>query len=192
MAYATYTTEAIVCGSSDSYTSDRSYLLFAREAGMLWATARSVREEKSKQRSALQDFSIIRVSLVKGKSGWRIGSVEARGNPFLRADTRKKRGLVAFVVMQLRRYVQGESPLVSMYEDAVGLLTSDLSLEEESVAQSVFLLRLLSTLGYIAPRTELSGLIEPKNIKDALSNFNTASKTLVEKTVAEAAHVSHL
>lgn len=75
MAYVTYTTDAIVCGTYDRNTADRSYRLFTRELGMLYADARSVRLEKSKQRQALQDFSLIKVSLVKGKAGWKIGSV---------------------------------------------------------------------------------------------------------------------
>jgi len=92
MSYATYTTEALVCGSRNNNTSDRAYLLFTEEVGMIWASARSVREERSKQRYALQDFSLIRVSLVKGKSGWRIGSVEATCNPFMEARSRSGQG----------------------------------------------------------------------------------------------------
>ena len=38
---------------------------------MVLAAARSVREEKSRQRYALQEFALVRVSLIKGKSGWR-------------------------------------------------------------------------------------------------------------------------
>ncbi|MEX2341217.1 MAG: recombination protein O N-terminal domain-containing protein, partial [Candidatus Paceibacterota bacterium] len=82
MSYKTYTTEAIVCGSRVNNTSDKSFLLFTKDAGMLWAAAKSVREERSRQRFALQDFSLIRASLIKGKSGWRIGSVESDRNYF--------------------------------------------------------------------------------------------------------------
>ena len=56
MAYVTYTTLALVCGTFDQKTSDRSYMLFTREAGMLFASARSVREERSKQRYASTRF----------------------------------------------------------------------------------------------------------------------------------------
>ena len=80
MAYATYTTQALVCGTFDRNTADRSYRLFTREFGMVWADARSVRLEKSKQRSALTDFSVVRISLVRGKAGWKIGSVIAQQN----------------------------------------------------------------------------------------------------------------
>ena len=88
MAYQTYITEAIVCGSYDSNTSDRSFLLFAREAGMIYAHAKSVREERSKQRYALQVCSHVRVTLIRGKSGWKIAGVEPQQNLYALATTR--------------------------------------------------------------------------------------------------------
>jgi len=84
-------------------TSDKSFLLFTRDNGMLFATAKSVREEVSKQRQALQDFSRIRVSLVKGKTGWRIGSVESLRNDFSAAYDRETRGSVVSLYRLLRR-----------------------------------------------------------------------------------------
>ena len=112
---------------------------------MVFATARSVREERSKQRYALQDFSCIRVSLVKGKSGWRIGSVEALGNPFLRAESRALRGSISYVVTQLRRYVHGEIPLPRAYADAYYLLyEKELQGADDPILQELFLVRLLA------------------------------------------------
>ena len=191
MAYATYTTQAIVCGSRDSYTSDRSYLLFTKDAGMLWANARSVREEKSKQRYALQDFSSIRVSLVKGKTGWRIGSVEALGNAFLNAKDRQQRGLVSYAVTQLRRYVHGEVALPSVYEDTLAILTAP-QIQQSSVIQSVFLLRLLTTLGYVAPSAQLQEHIVLENIEEAWKLCEEELVPVIEKALVDATHASHL
>lgn len=161
MAYQTYITEAIVCGSKHSMTSDRAYLLFTKDAGMLWATARSVRLEKSKQRYALQDFSIIRVSLVKGKGGWRAGSVEAVGNPFMEALSRQARGGVHSAMMLLRRFVHGEEVNTSLYSDTVLALTCMSVAEGGDIAdlQDIFTLRLLHSLGYIAPRAVYEALL---------------------------------
>lgn len=162
MSYTTYTTEAIVCGSKDSHTSDRSFLLFTHDGGMLWATARSVREEKSKQRYALQDFSIIRVSLVKGKSGWRIGSVEAISNPFMEAGTRAARAGVSAVVKQLRRFLHGEESSQTIFKDTVLALSCLTQAEAEDIVdlQNQFTLRLLNTLGYIAPHPVYQEILE--------------------------------
>lgn len=158
MAHKMYITDAIVCGSRNRNTSDRSFLLFTREAGMVWAAARSVREERSKQRHALQDFSHIRVSLVRGKSGWRIGSVEALQNYFLNAEDRKIRGIVSGVVHLLRRFVHGEEVHVQLYDDTVAILQSSQLGHNESLLD-VYTLRVMAQLGYIAPHKEYNSLL---------------------------------
>lgn len=150
MSYQTYITKALVCGSFDHNTSDRNYLLFTKEAGMLYASARSVREEKSKQRYALQDFSLITVSLVKGKTGWRIGSVEARDNFFLKAASREARGSVVSIFKLLRRLVQGEEAVPEIFDfcqDGFALVGG--VVEERLVVDTLFKLKLLSLLGYV-------------------------------------------
>lgn len=162
MSYATYTTEAIVCGSVVSNTSDKSFLLFTRDAGMVWATARSVREEKSKQRYALQDFSIIRVSLVKGKASWRIGSVEAIGNPFLEASSREARAGLSVIVKALRRFIHGEVPYQVVYDDVVLCAACIAVADAEDIVrlQEQFMLRLLYQLGYVAPHDSYNDILE--------------------------------
>tara|TARA_B100000745_G_scaffold201221_1_gene132816 strand:+ start:308 stop:880 length:573 start_codon:yes stop_codon:yes gene_type:complete len=165
MSYQTYITEAVVCGSKDRITSDKSYMLFTRDAGMLWASARSVRLEKSKQRYALQDFSIIRVSLVKGKGGWRIGSVEAVSNPFMEATSRKARGGVHSVMKLLRRFVHGEQAHQELYADTVLALSCMSMAEAADITdlQDMFTLRLLHTLGYVAPNKIYDELLAAEN-----------------------------
>ncbi|MFM2381584.1 MAG: hypothetical protein RLZZ76_351 [Candidatus Parcubacteria bacterium] len=193
MSHKIYTTEAFVCGSLDSGTSDKSYLLFTEESGMLFATARSVREEKSKQRYALQDFSRIRVSLVKGKSGWRIGSVEALGNPFLLATTRLERALVNFVFMQLRRYVHGEIMLPSVYRDLTEVLEKVQTFESSwAKVGQVFLLRLLSELGYIASESPWETLVSAPTIESAMSHYTERMVGQVEAVIEKGRQASHL
>ena len=158
MSYKTYTTEAIVCGSRANNTSDKSFLLFTREAGMLWATARSVREEKSKQRFALQDFSLIRVSLVRGKSGWRVGSVEGIRNYFIDASSSKSaRGAVTSIVRLLRQFLRGESAHMELFVDtktALDLVCFE-TMDPLRISE-VFSLRALHKLGYVADSEALS------------------------------------
>lgn len=190
MAYATYTTDAIVCGGKDSYTSDRSFLLFTREAGMLWASARSVREEKSKQRYALQDFSIIRVSLVRGKGGWRIGSVEAISNPFLEASNQPARAGVSVVLKLLRRFLHGEVPHPSIYDDAVVALSciSVATADDIVDLEEQFTLRTLHTLGYIAPHATYEALLSSEDPWSVPQKLSPEAKRAIEQALV----VSHL
>jgi len=158
MSYQTYITDAIVVGSYASNTADKSYRLFTERAGMLYATARSVREERSKQRFALQDFSHITVTLVKGKSGWRIGSVEVHENFFMRATTRAERGSIVKLAKVLRRYVQGESPEPTLYTEFLAALThlTSPTLAAREAFELCTIVRLLTMLGYVAPSSEIA------------------------------------
>lgn len=193
MSYKTYTTEGLVCGSTISNTSDKSYLLFTKDAGMLWATARSVREERSKQRYALQDFSHLRVSLVKGKSGWRIGSAEALGNAFMHVESRTQRSLINFVVAQLRRYVHGEVLLTRIYDDAFLIITKSKLFEEQSkLVEQLFLVRLLSELGYIAPLANWEAIVEVVSIHDALSLYTQSMEKAIAAAIYAGTEASHL
>lgn len=186
MGYKTYTTEAIVCGSKDAFTSDRSYLLFTEHAGMLWATAKSVRVESSKQRFALQEFSIIRVSLVKGKGGWRIGSVEAIANPFLAARDRRARGAVQSIVRNLRRFLHGEEPVPAVFADARSALM--LAHESGDTLETLFALRLLHVLGYIKHEAVFADLLEA----DFMSVAAAEVPPLAHAAIERALKVSHL
>lgn len=195
MAHVMYITDALVCGSKNHNTADKNYLLFTREHGMLWGTARSVREERSKQRYALQDFSLIRVSLIHGKSGWRIGSTEAIDNPFLRASGRRARGGVTHLVKMLRRYVHGEQPLPAAFDDIEHTLATIALLddiEQITAWQNVAVVRLLHTLGYVAPRETLIPLITAPSVAAAYALYAPAHAALIDSVIAQAGEVSHL
>jgi recombinational DNA repair protein (RecF pathway) len=160
---------------------------------MLFATARSVREEKSKQRFALQDFSRIRVSLVKGKSGWRIGSAEALGNTFLGATSRQERGLLHFVFAQLRRYVHGEVAVPSVYTDVEDIFERVTEFVPKSaLVQKLFSLRLLAQLGYVAPESLWSEPVETLSIMDALLCYNDSMAAAIARAIEKGAQESHL
>jgi len=149
MSYATYITDALVCGTYNRSSADRSFALFTREAGLLYAEARSVREERSRQRYALEDFSLIRVSLIKGRQTWKIGSVEAITNYFRRAETQAERVSVVRLGRNLRRFIHGEeaSPLLfDFVVEALEVVVTD-TLNRDFVDLYIEL-KLLTLLGY--------------------------------------------
>lgn len=151
MSYSTYTTEAIVCGTRDRNTTDRSYLLFTRDGGMLYAEARGARREGSKQRYALQDFTRVRISLVRGKAGWRVGSVEALENYYATAVDRAARGSVVALIKLLRRFARGEEPLPELYAMTVGALAVLVSpCVQRPFLDAYVQVHVLALLGYVA------------------------------------------
>ncbi len=149
MAYQTYITEAIVCGVTNSNTANRSYLLFTRDAGMVYAHAQSVREERSKHRYGLQECSYVRVTLVRGKSGWRIVGVEPLQNFYTIAETRESRACVRNVLLLIKRCIQGETPHESIFHEVVHTCLQ-IGKYSPRTLELVLSLRMLHTLGYVS------------------------------------------
>ena len=192
MSYTTYTTEALVCGTFNRNTADRSFLLFTREAGMLYAEARSVREERSKQRYALQDFTLVRVSLVKGKRSWKIGSIEAKRNYFAEAATKAARGSVVSTTRFLRRFFSGQEAAPALYDyviEALTLLAEDIT-EREFVEKAVQV-KLLKELGYVD-----SGAVPPEVTLDAprqiAKDYSKETLATLDELLEKAVATSHL
>ncbi len=191
MAYKAYITEALVCGSTPHHTSDRSYLLFSREAGMVWATAKSVREERSKQRYALQDFSYARVTLVKGKSGWRLAGAEALSNVYMETELRGVRVMVWKIVGLIRRFVQGEVPHTQMFDDVLTAF-KEASLYDPVKLESILTLRILYELGYIAPSPLYDELLTVPRWNTGVDALSATNLERVQEAITHALGESHL
>lgn len=194
MSYQVYTTEALVCGSVPSNTADKHFLLFTRDAGMVYATARSVREERSRQRFALQDFSHIQVSLIKGKAGWRIGSVEAHENQFLRTSSRAVRGSQLLLVRTLRRFVQGEEAHPTLYDEVQEqlIVLSAPDLPHRPFAELLARVRILHHLGYIAAPPEYETVVNTAPFRLAITPPTPAAELALKRLLAQVDDVSHL
>lgn len=188
MAYQTYITEAVVCGVRESNTSDRVYLLFTRDAGMVFAHAKSVREEKSKHRYALQSFSRIRVTLVRGKAGWRITGTEPLENFYNNATSRESRAFYRRVVLFVRRVMQGETVHHTIFDDVVTVFTG-LDKYNLKTTEQVLALRILHTLGYVAPKPEYQELlrnsISPDLVDSLPKNQEEKCRSVVEYALVQ-------
>ena len=156
---------------------------------MLLATARSVREERSKQRYALQDFSLIRVSLVRGKSGWRIGSVENEQNAFLHPyATRPVRASLLQIVKLVRQFIHGEEPHPELYTDVRNAMRALMGAGDPARIAEMFTLRLLHKLGYIAAEPVFETLLKD----DEWLAVHEALPPEASRAVARALAASHL
>jgi recombinational DNA repair protein (RecF pathway) len=192
MVYATYTTDAIVCGTFARNTADASYLLFTRDAGMLYADAKSVREERSRQRYALQDFSLARVSLVKGKGGWRIGSIQSEANFYHQANDKTSRGQVVSLVRLLRRFLRGEEAHESLFDFVVtGLRLITTATPTEVHVTEMIQLRVLAELGYV-DLNQLPKVMRDCAVADLPQLVNSDHKTIIDHLYTQAISSSQL
>ena len=192
MSYQTYTTEAIVCGTFNRNTADRSYLLFTKEAGMLYAEARSVREERSRQRFALQDFSLVRVSLIKGKATWKIGSIEVKMNFFMLATDKAARGSVVSLTRFLRRFYGTQEAAPALFDYMVSALECTAStLKEREFVEKVIQAHCFLSLGYVDEKT-LPACAVSSSLIDIESLYNADLTKLLSTTIEKAVATSHL
>lgn len=196
MAYKTYTTDAFVIGSEDRLTADRVYMLFTREAGLIYARAVSVRREASKLRYGLQDFSCVRVSLVRGKAGWKVTGAERAYNLYFSTDDRQIRAALLRIFRLMRRLVRGEETHIGLYDVlADGLAALALSeADHTSHAERILTLRLLFMLGYVEPKDAYRSLLGALTLSEALEHakMSDVQDTAIRTAIGDALEASHL
>ncbi len=70
--YEKYRTEAIVLLREARGEGDARITLLTKEFGVIMVEVKSVREERSHLRYALQTLTLLDVTLVRGKTSWRV------------------------------------------------------------------------------------------------------------------------
>jgi len=158
-----YHTEGIILSSRNYGESGRYYAIFTRDLGMIYASASGVRKISSKLRYVLQDFSYIKLDLVKGRDFWRLTS--ASKTSMLEDILKNKDALRVYsnIASLLKRLLAGEDPNPLLFQDVLSGLTI---LEKEKNTQEihnieiVLVLRILSNLGYIGGGDILEDVIK--------------------------------
>lgn len=154
-------TEGLILKSKSFGEAGKRYFILTRDVGMVLATAQGVRKMSSKLRYVLQDFSYVKVDLVRGKDVWRVTSA-SKTNQLENIGKRKETlEIFANISRLLRRLLQGEDPNPSLFEDVVtGLSMLENSTKEEMYnIEAVMVLRLLHNLGYIGGAPVLNALV---------------------------------
>lgn len=140
MSYHIYTTRALVLSYVPVGESDRIYSVFTKDLGLVRASARAVRKEESKLRGLLEPYSLLNISLVRGKGGWRLTSGELLKK--IIPST-----LLARPLELLERLVQGEMTQPELFdtvENALNVVTQDEDLFEVRLVAEI-----LYHLGYL-------------------------------------------
>ncbi len=192
MSYHIYVTKAHIIDSYPVGEANKFYVLFARELGVIWATAQGVRLAKSKLRPLLEPYRELSISLVRGKDTWRITDVEVVQN-FQRIKNNKElKQLVATHTKLIRRLVHGETEIAALYDFFIGGLSF---LENTKEISRNFLVGyellisdyILSSLGY--GNDEIKS---PEIISQEAINFVFNKKDVFALHIKKALESSHL
>lgn len=142
-----HTTDAFILGSSPHGESNRVYSLFTETFGFLYAHGQGVRRLESRNRYALMTGGVSRVTLVRGRDVWRItGAERIPGMPRVSGPGRRALALVA-------AFAPREEALASLFTSlrAAHEASAHLPAADASVVETLMALRVLATLGYVAP-----------------------------------------
>ncbi len=151
MSYQIYTTEALIL-KRIPYDANVSYLLFTKDFGLISALATGVRKSESKLRYALQEYSLCQVSLVKGKSTWRITSASLEKNVYMHAEVVQAKNVIARICTQVIRLVAGQEKDEQLFDTVVTGLRELSSASSEAIVslEILIMLRMLHLLGYVS------------------------------------------
>ena len=185
-----YHTEGIILGSRNYGEAGRCFYVFTRDLGMIYASAQGVRKISSKLRFVLQDFTYVKLDLVRGKDFWRITSASKTNMLEGIARDSTKLEIMVNVSKLLRRLLAGEDPNSILFQDLIlGLEILDKNTEKFELpnVEVILVLRILNNLGYIGGQENIKNLIQSpfendlvyevaKKKKDILVEINKALK----------------
>ncbi|MFZ2832091.1 MAG: recombination protein O N-terminal domain-containing protein [Minisyncoccia bacterium] len=195
MTHHIYHTRGVILSSVPRGESNRSYKIFTEELGLVGGTAQSVREEKSKLRYILQDYSFVTVDLVRGKEVWRIVSA----GPHVPLSGIKNNllhtKLFARFCVLLSRLLQGEGRDQELFEEiarvADFLDTEKVSQELSLSFETLVTLRVLVHLGYVDPEGYEPFLEAREYTQIILEEFEKVRVKTLPK-INDALNASHL
>ncbi|OGZ06482.1 MAG: hypothetical protein A2845_06215 [Candidatus Lloydbacteria bacterium RIFCSPHIGHO2_01_FULL_49_22] len=158
MSHHIYHTEAIILGTLPSGEGDRLLYCYTRELGLVVAHARSIRENRSRLRYALQLFSHARVDLIRGKYGWKLISATPIASFSELWSHAGRRRIAAEHLHLARRLIQGEERHELLFDDmlkGLTLLSTLADRESQKDAELLLVVRLLDALGYWGEQKDL-------------------------------------
>jgi len=177
MAHQVYLTEGIILKKKDFGEADRLFWIYTEKFGMIMASAKGVRLEKSKLRNSLSVFSYGEFAVISSRDFWRIVDAREKVLPKTNAGFSEQAKVFAKIVNLAVRMIKGEDrndkAWLELKNVFVKIFTKPIrqagdqaenikDLEITSVA------RLLKALGYIDKISE--------NKSDLLLSINRAIK----------------
>ena len=199
MAYHIHTTRALILKSRGEGEGHKILHLLTEDLGALTAHAQSVRVLKSKLRYHLQDYTLARLSLVRGKAIWRVTGAETLSRTHTRLA--HSRAITARLCSLAYELTLPDDPHTDLFQDLFSLVEY-LSVDDASRrtlaphAELLTLLRMLARAGFLEERASLGRFIAPHTLSDSLlrefepvspSGFSLAEETLARAQVAETA-----
>ena len=157
MSYHIYTTDGIILKRTAFGEANIFLHILTEDLGLIVAGARSARLSSSKLRSALQEYTYISVSCVKGKNGWKITNVVEKENFFFNYPNFSHK-VLSQISSVLLKMIPGESPHKEIFQIVKSGFEFLKTLQEKDVLnfETLVVLRILHQLGYVESGPEIN------------------------------------
>ena len=181
MAHQIYLTEGIILKKKDFGEADRLFWIYTEKFGMIMASAKGVRLEKSKLRGNLDVFTFGEYAVISSKDFWRLVDARETISPKFNHNSAEQTGLIGGQVKVfaktaglLARMIKGEEKNEEIWKQVKNLF---LNLFKKNVEKNLKDLEIkstaaiLKTLGYMEEiPTSMPGLVSAINraIKESM------------------------
>ena len=157
MSYHIYTTDGIILKRTAFGEANIFLHILTEDLGLIVAGARSARLSSSKLRSALQEYTYVSVSCVKGKNGWKITNVVEKENFFFNYPNFSHK-VLSQISSVLLKMIPGESPHKEIFQIVKSGFEFLKTLQEKDVLnfETLVVLRILHQLGYVESGPEIN------------------------------------
>jgi DNA repair protein RecO len=174
VSYHIYTTEGIILKKASFGEANLLLHVLTEDLGLIIASAQAARVSNSKLRPALQEFTHVSVSCVKGKNGWKITNVVEKGSFYFNYPQYSHK-VLAQVSQLLLQMMPGESPHREIFQTVRSgfEFLKNISERETSGFEMLIVLRVLYHLGYV---------VRNATTETFLVNTNEWNSDLVYKT----------
>ena len=194
MSYHIYTTDGIILKRTTFGEANILLYILTSDLGLIIASARSARLSSSKLRSALQEYTLISVSVVKGKNGWKITNVVEKESLFFDYPTYSHKVLsqIAFILLKM---IPGESPHKEIFQTIKSSFEFLKLLPEKDIStfEIIVVLRILNQLGYVENDREVDLFLKDKEKWDNLILEKASqNRKIIISTINKALKESHL
>lgn len=167
MAHQIYLTEGIILKKKDFGEADRLFYIYTEKFGMIMASARGVRLEKSKLRGNLDVFTCGEYAVISSKDFWRLVDARETVSPSLNHNSAEQARLVggqvkvfAKVVNLMTRMIKGEERNEEIWNHLKNLFSNlfkeNISPENLKDLEIKSIAAILKILGYLE-ETSVSG-----------------------------------
>ncbi len=189
-----YHTEGIILGSKNYGEAGKYYSLLTRDLGLINASAQGVRKLSSKLRFILQDFSYVKVDLVRGKDFWRITSASKTNELENISKNPISFEIFTNISKLLKRLLAGESPNALLFSDLLRgfyFLENSKKDNEMQNIETIIVLRILNNLGYIGENEMLKNITKSPFEENLIFEAGR-SRTKILSEINKALNETHL